>query len=303
MDASKQQVTDQANASQANASQEGAAQAGACQGAFECERVYNICVQTLEAYAHSLKNTDAVVGLSGGIDSALVCAMAVDAFGAEHVHAVLLPGPHTSQDSIDDALDCSRRLGVDTQTVSIEGIYSKTLEALGGAIDFSAASAEIARQNIQARCRMVCLMALSNAHGWMLLNTGNKSEACMGYSTLYGDMAGSFAPIGSLYKTEVFAMCRWLNERAAQQGRTAVIPETIIAKKPSAELADRQSDEDSLGISYQVLDQILQACERVGQDRRCLVELGFAEADVDNVLDRLYASAWKQKYYPAHPIY
>ena len=305
-----------------------------------------------EAYAECVRATrefvmrvtggtgECVLGLSGGIDSGLVAVIAAEALGAEKVHCVLLPGPHSTKHSIDDALELARRQGLSTLTVPIEepvaaferilaqacapdaptstGASTSTEASAFSAFaptstDASAstgASASaftpchltgITAQNVQARTRMVCLMALSNAHGWLMLNTGNRSEAFMGYSTLYGDMAGAFAPIGGLWKTQVFAMARWLNERAAAEGVQPPIPQHMIDKPPSAELAEDQTDEDSLGITYALLDQILAAHVDGEASREELCAQGFALRDVDLVLHRIAGSAFKRPLLPPHP--
>ena len=155
------------------------------------------CTDALGAFVRSAGFTDVVIGLSGGMDSTLVAVMAHDALGADHVHGVMLPGPYSSESSIDDAEALAANLGISNITVTIcepfEAFEAVLARACGGAL------IGLAAENTQARCRMVCLMALSNAHGWLMLNTGNKSEAAMGYSTLYGDTAGAFAPLGGVY--------------------------------------------------------------------------------------------------------
>ena len=180
------------------------------------QQMYEACTAALGAFVRSAGFTDVVIGLSGGMDSTLVAVMAHDALGADHVHGVMLPGPYSSESSIDDAEALAANLGISNITVPIcepfEAFEAVLARACGGAL------IGLAAENTQARCRMVCLMALSNAHGWLMLNTGNKSEAAMGYSTLYGDTAGAFAPLGGVYKTDVFAMARWRNRRAVEEG-------------------------------------------------------------------------------------
>jgi NAD+ synthase (glutamine-hydrolysing) len=207
---------------------------------MELAQKYEIAVSELKAFAEGAHFTDVVLGLSGGIDSSLVAVMCVDAFGAEHVHGYLLPGPYSTQHSVDDAEALARNLGLTTQTISIVGPYEGFKQALSDALGGELSG--LASENTQARCRMVCLMALSNANGWMLVNTGNKSEACMGFSTLYGATAGDFAPIGGFYKTDVFALSRWVNERAVAQGQVPPIPENVMLKPPSAELSPDAKD-------------------------------------------------------------
>ena len=275
---------------------------------------YLVCVADLKRFVEDAGATDAVIGLSGGIDSSLVAAMAVDALGPEHVHGVLLPGPFSTEHANTDAVALAANLGIETLTVSITPAYEAFAAELQDAC--GEAFAGTTSQNIQARCRMICLMALSNAHGWLLLNTGNKSEASMGYATMYGDMAGAYAPIGGLYKTDVYMLSRWRNEQAAyalgqQQAalynqsmlgleplRKQPIPRHAINKPASAELAPDQTDEASLGIEYVTLDNILVEHVERGKDAAALVEAGFAQEDVDLVLGKLAASAFKKALYP-----
>ena len=260
---------------------------------------YDACVEALREYAAGAGFSDVVIGLSGGLDSSVVAAMSVDAFGADHVHGVLLPGPYSTDHSVDDALDLAQRLGIEAQTVSIVEpfrAFERVLaEACGGEL------AGIAAENTQARCRMVCLMAVSNAHGWMLVNTGNKSEACMGYSTLYGDTAGAFAPIGGLYKTDVYAVARARNARAEERGETAPIPDHVLTKPPSAELSPGQEDERSLGIDYATLDAMLVAHVERGADVDALVAAGFDPVLAENVVRRTAAYAFKRALEPPYP--
>lgn len=275
---------------------------------------YLVCVADLKSFVEQANATDVVIGLSGGIDSSLVAAMAVDALGPEHVHGVLLPGPFSTEHASADALALAGNLGIDTVTLSITPAYEAFSAELADAC--GEAFAGTASQNIQARCRMICLMALSNAHGWLLLNTGNKSEASMGYATMYGDMAGAYAPIGGLYKTDVYMLSRWRNEQAAYalgQAQAALynqsmlgleplrkqpIPRHVINKPASAELAPDQTDEECLGIEYVTLDNILVEHVERGKDAEALVEAGFSQEDVDLVLGKLAANAFKKAFYP-----
>lgn len=260
---------------------------------------YWVCVDALHQFIVHAGSPDVVVGLSGGIDSSLVAVMCADAFGSKHVHGVLLPGPYSSTHSIDDAKQLADNINIDIQTVSINQPYdsfAKTLApACGGKLG------GLAAENVQARCRMVCLMALSNAHGWMVINTGNKSEAMMGYSTLYGDMVGAFAPIGGLYKTDVFALSYWRNRFAQEKGEVPPIPEHVLVKPPSAELAPNQEDEKSLGIEYETLDRLLIAHVEQGLDTDALKTAGFDAADVDRVLSVMRATAFKRALEPPAP--
>lgn len=262
--------------------------------------MYEACVGELRAFVNGAGFTDVVIGLSGGLDSAVVAAMAVDAFGSNHVHGVLLPGPYSSEHSVTDALDLAERLGIDAPIISITAAYEAFAEALAPVCEGKLAG--LASENTQARCRMVVIMALSNAHGWMMLNTGNKSEAMMGYSTLYGDTAGAFAPIGGIYKTDVFALARWRNAQAEAAGDTPPIPENIITKPPSAELAPDQEDERSLGIDYATLDAILIAAMEQGKAVEGVsAELDLAIDQVERVLARAASYAFKRALEPPYP--
>ncbi len=260
----------------------------------DMEAKYRACVDGLASFARGIGMTDAVLGLSGGIDSSLVACMCVDAFGAEHVHGYMLPGPYSSEHSLVDAQELALNLGIRAERISIDKPFVAFADALG---PHCIMSRGLAAENTQARCRMVVLMALSNAHGWMMVNTGNKSEAMMGYSTLYGDTAGAFAPIGGLYKTDVFAMSRRLNEKAQAEGSVAPIPEHVLVKPPSAELAPDQRDEDTLG-SYAELDRLLIDYAEHGMNREELVAAGHDAAEVERVTGRVDAYAFKRALEP-----
>lgn len=259
------------------------------EGAFEA-----ITAQTREA-VHAAGFSDVAIGLSGGLDSSVVAALAVEALGANRVHGVLMPGPFSSGHSVADAEDLAAALGIDRATVPITGAYEAFdqafCEAGLGALE------GLASQNTQARCRMVCLMALSNARRWLVLNTGNRSEAYMGYSTLYGDMAGAFAPLGGLYKTQVYELARWMNGRARAEGRPEPIPEHVLAKPPSAELAPGQSDEEALGLGYAELDALLAARFDEGRSLSEL-EAVFGAATVQRVLGTVERMAFKRALEP-----
>jgi len=263
------------------------------------QQMYVACTDALGAFVRGAGFTDVVIGLSGGMDSTLVAVMAADALGADHVHGVMLPGPYSSESSIDDAEALALALGISNITVPIcepfEAFEAVLARACGGALT------GLAAENTQARCRMVCLMALSNAYGWMLVNTGNKSEAMMGYSTLYGDTAGAFAPIGGLYKTDVFAVARWRNRQAEIAGEVPPIPEHVFVKPPSAELSPDQEDEKSMGIDYPTLDRLLKAHVDRGLDAAALVSEGFDAADVERVLRTVRATAFKRALEPPCP--
>jgi NAD+ synthase (glutamine-hydrolysing) len=233
-----------------------------------------------------------VLGLSGGIDSALVAAMAVDAIGAEHVHAVSLPSVYSSQHSQDDAAELARRTGCHYRVQPI----APMVDAYQGALRLEG----LAEENLQARVRGTALMAISNAEGHLVLATGNKSELATGYSTLYGDAVGGYAPLKDIPKTWVWRIARWRNGIAYASGAVAPIPENSIDKPPSAELRPGQLDSDSLP-PYDLLDDLLD--DYVEEDRggRELVEHGFDPALVERVLRMVDVAEYKRRQYPPGP--
>jgi NAD+ synthetase len=228
------------------------------------------------------------LGASGGVDSALVMALAAEALGPDNVTAVRLPSRYTAGMSNDLADAQARKLGVRVEAVSIEAPFKGFLEALAPV--FGDRAPDVAEENLQSRCRGALLMALSNKLGGLLLTTGNKSEYAVGYATIYGDMCGGFAPIKDLYKTEVYALCRWRNA----QGDGEVIPEGVITRAPSAELRENQTDQDSLP-PYEILDGIL---ERYIDQEAAPVDIvleGFDPAVVRRVLTLVRQSEWKRR--------
>ena len=232
------------------------------------------------------------VGLSGGIDSALVLSVAVDALGADNVTGVRLPSRYTSELSNDLADEQAKALGVELLTVPIEAPFRGFLEALDCVPDSGSRRSNpgVAEENLQSRCRGAILMALSNRFGGLLLTTGNKSEYAVGYATIYGDMCGGYAPIKDLYKTEVFALARWRNAVAG----APVIPPAVIARAPSAELRENQTDQDSLP-PYDVLDAILLRHVDQEQSREEIVRAGFDAATVERVLRLVRIGEWKRQ--------
>ena len=218
--------------------------------ASDLDRVYDALVVGTRDYVHKNGFTDVVIGLSGGIDSSIVAAIAVDALGADHVHGVAMPSRYSSQGSLDDAEKLASALGIDHRVVSIEPAFGAYLEMLEPS--FTGRDPDLTEENLQSRVRGMTLMALSNKFGWMVLTTGNKSEMAVGYFTIYGDSAGGYAAIKDVFKTQVFALCRRINERAGRE----IIPETVITKPPSAELRPDQRDDQSLP-AYEDLDPIL----------------------------------------------
>ena len=263
--------------------------------------MYEACADALRAYAEGAGFTDMVVGLSGGIDSSVIAVLCADVFGPDHVHGVMLPGPYSTEHSLDDARELADNLGIETHVVSI----CEPFEAFEAVLRRSGCGklSGTASENTQARCRTVVLMALSNANGWMLVNTGNRSEGYLGYATLYGDMAGAFAPIGGLYKTEVYELARWRNEHAAAAGQTPPIPERVFTKPPSAELAPGQTDEASMGLDYPRLDAILSALYDEGLSSEAAAEKTGSPLElVEDVKRRSEAAAFKRALAPAHPV-
>jgi NAD+ synthetase len=228
------------------------------------------------------------LGLSGGVDSALVLALAVDALGADNVHAVRLPSRYTSGLSNDLAEVQAGKLGVTLHTLPIEKPFEGFLSALAPL--FAGRAPDIAEENLQSRSRGALLMALSNKFGGLLLTTGNKSEYAVGYATIYGDMCGGYAPIKDLYKTEVFALCRWRNA----QGDGEIVPAAVIERPPSAELRDNQTDQDSLP-PYELLDAILYRHIDREMSAAEIVAEGYDEPTVRRVLRLVKISEWKRR--------
>ncbi|GHD98819.1 NAD synthetase [Defluviimonas sp. 20V17] len=260
----------------------------------EWEQDYHAMVLSLRDYLGKSGFSSVVLGLSGGIDSALVATIAADAVGPKNVHCVMLPSEFTSQGSLDDAAAVAGALGCRLDTVHIEAARGAVGEALAHL--FQGTRPDVTEENIQSRLRGLMLMALSNKFGEMLLTTGNKSEMAVGYATIYGDMAGGYNPIKDLYKTRVFQTCRWrnANHRPWMMGPAGeVIAPRIIDKPPSAELRAEQKDEDSLP-PYEVLDAILERLIEGQQSIAEIVEAGFDRATVERVEHLLYISEWKR---------
>jgi len=236
--------------------------------------------------------------LSGGIDSALSAAVAVDALGKERVRCVMEPSRYTSQESFDDADECARRLGVQYETIEIE----RAVKAFGETLVpvFAGKAADTTEENIQSRVRAVILMAISNKFGPMVLTTGNKSEMSVGYATLYGDMCGGYNVLKDVYKMEVFALSRWRNQAAPRGGlgpAGRVIPERIITKPPSAELRDNQKDADSLP-PYEILDGILECLVENEMTFEATCAKGYHPATVKRIEQLLYTSEYKRRQAP-----
>ena len=258
---------------------------------------YDQCVEELRAFVHSIGKTDVVLGLSGGIDSSVTACMCVAAFGANHVHGVMMPGPYSSEHSVADAQALAENLGIEAHLVPIKGMYDAAFATLNSHIP---GLGGLATENMQARCRMVILMAFSNAQDWILINTDNKSEAMTGYSTLYGDTAGAFAPMGGLYKMDVYRIAELINQRALETTGSVVIPENVLTKAPSAELAPDQTDEAVFG-SYEDLDRILFWLVERGMSAEELIAQGEDTATVQNIVRLMKASAFKRQLLAPYP--
>jgi NAD+ synthase (glutamine-hydrolysing) len=253
------------------------------------ERVYGALVLGTRDYVAKNGFAGAVLGLSGGVDSALTLTIAVDALGPERVHAVMMPSRYTSQMSLEDAEGQAQSLGVQYDTLSIEPMFEATLGVLRDL--FAGLPTDTTEENIQARCRGVLLMGISNKLGKMLLSTGNKSEMAVGYATLYGDMAGGFAPLKDCTKTLVYQLATYRN------GIAPAIPERVITRPPTAELRHDQKDSDSLP-SYAVLDAILEEFIEKDSSVEQITDLGFERATVVRVLQMVKRAEYKRRQAP-----
>lgn len=255
----------------------------------ELETVYHALLCGLRDYVDKNRFPGVVIGLSGGIDSALTLALAVDALGPDRVQAVMMPSRYTSQISLDDAAEMAQILGVQYRVIGIENLFQAFLHELEEV--FAGTEADTTEENIQARCRGMLLMAISNKTGAMVLSTGNKSEMAVGYSTLYGDMAGGFSPLKDVYKTLVYKLAKYRNSLSR------IIPERIITRPPSAELSADQLDQDSLP-AYDVLDDILEAYIANDNCFEDLVASGFDAEVVAQVIKMVDRSEYKRRQAP-----
>jgi len=264
----------------------------------EVAELYEALVIATRDYVRKSGFSDICLGLSGGVDSALVATIAADALGPEHVHAVLMPSRYSSDHSIADALALASAQGLDAITMPIEDVhlaFAGTLATTpeGGPVGLT-------DENLQSRIRGVLLMARANANGWMVLTTGNKSESAVGYTTLYGDTVGAFSVIRDVYKTRVYELCRWRNTGQPGSDGRPVIPEEILSKPPSAELRHDQRDDQSLP-SYDVLDPLLEAYIEGNRTRTGLVEDGHDPDLVDRVVRLVDAAEFKRRQTPLGP--
>ncbi|MGE3391636.1 MAG: NAD+ synthase [Gammaproteobacteria bacterium] len=258
----------------------------ACAATRDEENVYRTLVLGVRDYVHKNRFKGAVIGLSGGIDSALTLTLAVDALGAENVAVVSMPSRYTSQMSIDDALAQARTMGCECHVVSIEEPFSAFGQVLAPV--FGARGPDVTEENIQARCRGVILMAISNKTGRIVLTTGNKSEMAVGYATLYGDMAGGFAPLKDCPKTLVYRLAEWRNRNGE------VIPRRVLTREPSAELRPDQKDSDSLP-PYNILDPILEFYIEQDMTPSEITARGFDAATVKRVADLVDRNEYKRR--------
>jgi len=251
--------------------------------------VYAALVLGLRDYARKNGFRSVIVALSGGIDSALVASIACDALGADAVQAISLPSKYSSEHSRSDAADLAERTGLHFRVIEIHAMVAAFVDTLR--------LTGVAEENVQARVRGTTLMALSNSEGHLVLATGNKSELSVGYSTIYGDAVGGFAPLKDVPKTLVFALCRWRNDDAVARGETPPIPENTITKPPSAELRPDQLDTDSLP-DYDLLDDVLDDYVEGDRSADDLVGDGFDAALVVRVMRMTDGAEWKRRQYP-----
>jgi NAD+ synthase (glutamine-hydrolysing) len=247
--------------------------------------VHDALVLGIKDYFSKMGFKKAILGLSGGIDSALVLVLAVRALGKENVLSILMPSEFSSQHSIDDSISLCQNIGCKFEIIPIKETYEEMLDTLSPI--FKSAPFNVAEENIQARLRGIILMGIANKFGYILLNTTNKSEAAVGYGTLYGDMCGGIAVIGDVYKTQIYELCQFIN--STQE----IIPNNVISKAPSAELRPNQKDSDSLP-EYGILDKILFEYIEKRQGPKELVALGFEKSLVERILKLVNTNEWKR---------
>jgi len=269
-------------------------QTGIAETLIEEAEVWNALVLATRDFVIKNRFSDVVIGLSGGVDSALVAAIAADAVGPEHVHGVLMPSRYSSDHSIFDAVALAENLGVEYRTIAIEPGHAALMEMLSSSYDGQ--SIGLAEENLQSRLRAVTLMGLSNAFGWLLLNTGNKSESSVGYSTLYGDSAGGYAVIKDVSKLLVYRLCRYRNELAGRE----LIPETVLVKPPSAELRPDQRDDQSLP-PYEELDPILAMYVEGDHSVEEIIAAGHDPAVVQRIVGLVDLAEYKRRQSPPGP--
>jgi NAD+ synthase len=254
------------------------------------EKIYSACILGLRDYIEKSGFKKILLGMSGGIDSALVASIAADALGTKNIELYALPSRYNSKTSFDDAINYSRNLEIELKNISIEKIFSSFLETMPNI-------SSLAQENLQSRIRGNILMSLSNSTGALLLSTGNKSELAVGYATIYGDMCGAYNPIKDIYKSEIFELAKWRNKNIptiSKFQKTEIIPENIIIKEPTAELRENQKDSDSLP-DYKILDQILFSLIEEEKSIQETIENGFDDKLVKKVAKLFYANEYKRK--------
>lgn len=268
---------------------------------FNREQAHDSIIEGLRRYfGDAGYEGDFVIGLSGGIDSALVAYFAVEAFGKKRVHGMILPSNTTSEKSIDLAMKLANNLGIDAHGLPIGKINDDFVANFEKNYDFELGG--LSRGNIAARLRMISLMTASNEFGWKILNTGNRTEAMLGYCTLFGDTVGEYAPIGDVLKTEIYQLAEMINLISKSRDGFEVIPHEIISRPATAELVDGQTDEKEIGASYATIDRILWG--RFAQDMTVdeFVAFGFDGEVVMSILARVSRNAFKAKFYAPHPV-
>ncbi|MHB8415022.1 MAG: NAD+ synthase [Acidiferrobacteraceae bacterium] len=259
------------------------------------EGIYEALVLGVRDYVRKNGFRGVLIGLSGGIDSALTLALAVDALGAEAVRAVMMPSPYTSELSLEGARAEAARLGIDYRVIPIHGLFDRFITVLAG--EFDGAPAGVTGENLQARIRGMLLMAISNESGRLVLTTGNKSEMAVGYATLYGDMAGGFAVIKDVSKTQVYRLAEYVNRRARDRGEAVVIPDEVVRRPPSAELAPGQKDSDSLP-PYEILDPIIEAHVERNLSIEDMITAGLDGPTAERVVGMIRRNEYKRRQAP-----
>ncbi len=256
---------------------------------IKIELIYRALITGIKNYFEKLDFSKAILGLSGGIDSAVTAVLAAEALGAENVWGLLMPSQYSTDHSISDAVDLAKIIGIKYDTISIKPIYDVILNELNPL--FENKPFDVTEENIQARIRGLSLMAMCNKHGYILLNTTNKSEAAVGYGTLYGDLCGGLAVLADVYKTEIYELVKYINREKE------IIPQHIITKPPSAELRHGQKDQDTLP-PYEVLDKILYQYIELHQSPQDILALGFDEFTVKRTLKMVNSNEWKRYQFP-----